>query len=216
LIGHFILLSLSKGINPQCLDRASITLTGQHIQLITLNKDHFTELESLAADARIWQHYVYDGTDSQRFRTTLIAALTEMLTGTQLPFVVYHTKEKRLIGATRFMDIQPAHKKLEIGSTWYHPDYWGSEVNLECKLLMLTYCFENVGALRVQFKTDENNIRSRKAIEKIGAKFEGVLRHDMLRDNGTNRNSAYYSIINVEWDNVKAHLSDLLRVKTKV
>lgn len=193
-----------------------ITLTGQHVQLITLNKDHFTELESLAADKRIWQHYVYDGTDSLRFRETLVAALTEMMKGTQLPFVVYHKEQKRLIGATRFMDIQPANKKLEIGSTWYHPDYWGSEVNLECKLLMLTHCFETIGALRVQFKTDENNIRSRKAIEKIGAKFEGVLRHDMLRDNGTNRNSAYYSIINIEWDEVKVNLTDLLVKKMSV
>ena len=80
---------------------------------------------------------------------------------------------------------------------------------------MLTYCFEKAGALRVQFKTDENNIRSRKAIEKIGGKFEGILRHDMLRDNGTNRNSAYYSIINLEWSNVKANLTDLLQQKMR-
>lgn len=193
-----------------------ITLTGKHVQLITLNKDHFTELESLAADKRIWQYYVYDGTDAKRFRATLQAALTEMLNGSQLPFVVHHIKEKRLIGGTRFMDIQPTHRKLEIGSTWYHPDYWGSEVNLECKLLMLTHCFETVGALRVQFKTDENNIRSRKAIERIGGKFEGVLRHDMLRDNGTNRNSAYYSIINIEWSGVKSNLIDLLYRKVNV
>ena len=190
-----------------------ITLDGDHVQLITLNKDHFTELEALAADKRIWQHYVYDGTDSTRLRQILKAAVADMLNGTQLPFVIYHRLEKRLIGSTRFMDIQPAHKKLEIGSTWLHPDYWGTEVNLECKLLMLTYCFERAGALRVQFKTDENNIRSRKAIEKIGGKFEGILRHDMLRDNGTNRNSAYYSIINVEWRQVKENIAGLLHHK---
>ena len=190
-----------------------LTLNGQLVELITLNKDHFSELESLAMDKRIWQHYVYDGTDGKRLREILNSALTDMGNGIQVPFVVYSKREKRLIGSTRFMDIQPGHKKLEIGSTWFHPDYWGSVANLECKLLMLTYCFEKVGALRVQFKTDENNIRSRKAIEKIGGKFEGILRFDMLRDNGTNRNSAYYSIINVEWNNVKTNLTNLLQLK---
>jgi len=193
-----------------------ITLDGQQVQLITLNKDHFSELESLAKDKRIWQHYVYDGSDSNRLRAVLKTALTDMLNGTQLPFVIYLRREKRLIGSTRFMDIQPLNRKLEIGSTWLHPDYWGSEVNLECKLLMLTYCFERAGALRVQFKTDEDNKRSRKAIEKIGGKFEGIFRHDMLRDGGTNRDSAYYSIINLEWSNVKANLTNLLQQKLKV
>lgn len=193
-----------------------VTLDGEHVQLITLNKDHFSELEVLADDKRIWRHYVYDGTNSSRLRETLKAALTDMLNGTQLPFVIYHRSEKRLIGSTRFMDIQASHKKLEIGSTWLHPDFWGREVNFECKLLMLTHCFENVGALRVQFKTDENNTRSRKAIEKIGGRFEGILRHDMLRDNGTNRNSAYYSIINTEWNEVKLNLVEQLHKKLNV
>jgi RimJ/RimL family protein N-acetyltransferase len=190
-----------------------ITLDGQHVQLITLNKDHFSELEVLAGDKRIWQHYVYDGTDNTRFRAVLKSALDEMLNGTQVAFVIYHKELKKIAGSTRFMDIQSLHRKLEIGSTWLHPDYWGTEVNLECKLLMLTYCFEKAGASRVQFKTDENNIRSRKAIEKVGGKFEGVLRHDMLRDNGTKRNSAYYSIIDDEWKDLKVTLTDQLHKK---
>ena len=193
-----------------------ITLDGQLVQLITLNKDHFSELEVLASDKRIWQHYVYDGTDSTRFRAVLKSALDEMLNGTQVPFVIYHKLAKKIVGSTRFMDIQALHRKLEIGSTWLHPDYWGTEVNLECKLLMLTYCFEKASASRVQLKTDENNIRSRKAIEKVGGKFEGVLRHDMLRDNGTKRNSAYYSIIDDEWKDLKVTLTDQLHKKLNV
>jgi N-acetyltransferase len=193
-----------------------MTLDGQLVQLITLNKDHFSELESLAKDKRIWQYYVYDGSDGNRLRAVLKAALIDMLNGIQLPFVIYLKREKRLIGSTRFMDIQAAHKKLEIGSTWLHPDYWGSEVNLECKLLLLTYCFEKANALRVQFKTDENNLRSRRAIEKIGGQFEGIMRHDMLRDNMTKRNSAYYSIIDSEWNDVKNNLMDLLQKKLNV
>lgn len=193
-----------------------MTLDGQLVQLITLNKDHFSELESLAKDNRIWQYYVYDGSDGNRLRAVLKAALIDMLNGIQLPFVIYLKREKRLIGSTRFMDIQAAHKKLEIGSTWLHPDYWGSEVNLECKLLLLTYCFEKANASRVQFKTDENNLRSRRAIEKIGGQFEGIMRHDMLRDNMTKRNSAYYSIIDSEWNDVKNNLMDLLQKKLNV
>jgi RimJ/RimL family protein N-acetyltransferase len=104
------------------------------------------------------------------------------------------------------MDIQHKHKKLEIGTTWLHPDHWGTVINFECKLLLLTYAFETLRALRVQFKTDENNIRSRKAIEKVGGRFEGILRNDMLRDNGTRRNSAYFSIIEEEWSGVKKML----------
>ena len=193
-----------------------ITLEGQIVQLITLNKDHFSDLEVLAADKRIWQHYVYDGTDNTRFRSVLKSAMDDMQNGRQLPFVIYHKEQRKIIGSTRFMDIQATHKKVEIGSTWLHPDYWGTAINLECKLLLLTYCFETVGALRVQFKTDENNIRSRKAIEKVGGKFEGVLRHDMLRDDGTNRNSAYYSIINVEWNKVKTNLTEQLYKKITI
>ena len=98
------------------------------------------------------------------------------------------------------MNIEPVHKKLEIGWTWLHPEYWASEINLECKLLLMTFCFEEWNAVRVQLKTDENNIRSRKAIEKIGGQFEGVLRNDMIRDNGTNRNSVYFSILDTEWE----------------
>ena len=190
-----------------------LTLNGQIVDLFTLNKDHFSELEALASDKRIWEYYVYDGTDPTRFRAVLKSALEELQKGTQLPFVIFHKKEKRLIGSTRFLDIQSVHRKLEIGSTWLHPDYWGTEINLECKLLLLTYCFEKAETLRVQFKTDENNIRSRKAIEKVGARFEGVLRHDMLRDNKTKRNSAYFSIIDDEWKDVKSALTRQLHQK---
>jgi RimJ/RimL family protein N-acetyltransferase len=190
-----------------------LVLEGQAVTLTTLTKNHFPLLEELAQDKRIWQYYVYDGSDRGRFRQVLEAALIELENGTQHPFVIFHNADQRLIGSTRFLDIQRVHKKLEIGSTWLHPDYWGTEVNLECKLLLLTYCFETLHALRVQLKTDENNLRSRKAIEKIGGKFEGILRHDMLRDNNTKRNSAYYSIVDDEWPQLKIDLSNQLRGK---
>jgi RimJ/RimL family protein N-acetyltransferase len=141
--------------------------------------------------------------------------LIEREKGTQYPFVVIHKQENKIIGSTRLLDIHPAHKKLEIGWTWLHPGYWASAINLECKLLLLTYCFENFKANRVQLKTDENNLRSRKAIAKIGAHYEGILRNDQVRDNGTIRSTAYFSILNSEWENVKSNLSSLFQDKKR-
>lgn len=186
------------------------TLTGNVVELISLDRIHFQELETLASDKRIWAHYAFDGSDPARFRRTLELALIEQQKGTQFPFIIYHKKDKRFVGSTRFMDMQPPNKKLEIGTTWLLPDYWGTVVNLECKLLLLTFCFETLQTYRVQFKTDENNIRSKKAIEKIGGKFEGILRSDMVRDNGTKRNSAYFSILSEEWSEVKIRLISLV------
>lgn len=189
----------------------STSLSGEFVELIPLRKEHFPELERISKDARIWQHYIFDGTDSVKFLETLETTISEREKGMQFPFVIYSKLDKKIIGSTRFLDIQPVHQKLEIGWTWLQPDYWGSPINLECKLLLLSFCFENLRTLRVQLKTDENNLRSRKAIEKIGGQFEGILRNDMLRDNGTNRNSAYYSILESEWPEVKKKLTGLLQ-----
>lgn len=189
----------------------STILKGKVIDLIPLKEEHFTELEKLSKDKRIWEYYIFDGTDPVKFSEALNSAIREKEKGVQFPFVTYHKAENRIIGSTRFLDIQPNHKKLEIGWTWLLPEYWGTVINLECKLLLLTFCFEQLQTVRVQLKTDENNIRSRRAIEKIGGKFEGILRNEQLRDNGTNRNSALYSILDSEWNEAKAKLIALLK-----
>ena len=191
----------------------STFLTGQIVDLIPLDEKHISVLNLLAKDKRIWEHYTFDGTNSNTFLNILNSAFTERDNGTRFPFTVFHKPENKIIGSTSFLDIQPTHKKLEIGSTWLHPDYWATAVNLECKLLLLTHCFEKLGTLRVQLKTDENNVRSRKAIEKIGGQFEGILRNDMLRDNNSRRNSAYYSIIEEEWNDKKIKLTELYKRK---
>lgn len=191
------------------------TLIGETVELVALNKSHFAELEMVAKDKRIWKFYPYDGSDSGKFQAVFTMALAEQAAGTQFPFIIYHKTNNKIIGSTRFLEIQPKHKKLEIGATWLHPDYWGTAVNLECKLLLLTFCFETLQTLRVQLKTDEHNHRSRKAIEKIGGQFEGIFRNDMLRDNNTKRNSAYYSIIDEEWAEKKLKLKALYQEKKK-
>ncbi len=192
---------------------SQIRLQGKVIDLLPLEEAYFHELEVLAADKRIWEHYIYDGSDPGRIKAVLQNGLKEREKGTQFPFVIFHKKDARVIGSTRFLDMQPSHKKLEIGTTWLHPDYWGSMANPEAKLLLLTFCFEVLKTFRVQFKTDENNLRSRKAIEKIGGVFEGVLRNDMVRDDNSHRNSAVYSILSQEWEEKKRGLVDRLKSK---
>ena len=110
-----------------------------------------------------------------------------------------------------FHNIFPEHRKLEIGWTWYDPAYWRTGYNRECKLLLLTYCFEVLNTVRVQLQTDENNERSRTAILGIGATYEGTMRKERIRANGANRNTAMYSIIDDEWVEVKAKLQASLK-----
>jgi RimJ/RimL family protein N-acetyltransferase len=190
-----------------------IKLLGHLVNLIPLEEEHFAVLQSIAADPRIWEFYAYDASNPEKFNQIMQNTMIEKNRETQYPFVIEYKPTRQIIGSTRFMDIQPAHKKLEIGTTWLHPDYWATAVNLECKFMLLNYCFDILNTVRVQLKTDENNIRSRKAIEKIGGKFEGILRNDMIRDNQTRRNSAYYSIIEEEWPDVKIQLKEKMEMK---
>ena len=190
-------------------------LVGETVELWPLERSHYNDLKMLATPKEIWQFYTFDGSNPDRLTEVLDATLADRDQGLQYPFVIYHQPEQRIIGNTRLMDIQIQNRKLEIGGTWLHPRYWATEVNPECKLLLLTFCFEQLKAIRVQLKTDENNWRSRKAILKIGAQFEGVLRHDMIRDNKTFRNSAYYSILDSEWLVVRQSLAALYKSRCK-
>lgn len=192
---------------------SNIHLIGEQVELIPLELKHFEELTNLAKESKIWEFIPIDMSNSEKCQLTFTNAMIQREKGTQFPFVIYHKKNNKIIGSTRLMNIEPEHRKLEIGWTWLHPDYWATVVNLECKLLLLNFCFEELKTIRVQFKTDENNIRSQKAIRKIGAQFEGILRNDMIRDNGTFRNSAYFSIIIKDWPIVSTNLISLLNSK---
>ena len=185
-------------------------LRGQLVDLIPLDKSHFDELLLVAKDKRIWEFLPKDNSETESFLAEYNNALMERERGNHYPFVILHKQTGKLIGSTRLFDIHPQYRNLEIGWTWLHPDYWGTAINFECKLLLLTYCFETLKTIRVQLKTSDNNLRSRRAIEKIGGQFEGILRKDRIRDNGTIRNSAYYSILDNEWENVKQNLTQRL------
>jgi RimJ/RimL family protein N-acetyltransferase len=190
-----------------------LVLQGQIVDLLPLEEKHFSTLHDLARDKRIWDFFPLDGSDPAILQKTLHDALRERDNDVHYPFVIFHKEEQRIIGSTRYMEMQPWNKKAEIGWTWLDPSLWATAANTEIKLLMLTYAFEQMGACRVEFRTDVLNLRSRKAIEKLGAQFEGVLRNHMIRSNGTKRDSAYFSILDTEWDVVKKHLAATLSEK---
>jgi RimJ/RimL family protein N-acetyltransferase len=176
-----------------------VMLTGQSVDLVPLEKEHFEELYAAAADKELWQLIPIDCSIREEFDKAYQFALEEREKGRQYPFVIIHKATNSIIGSTRFFEIYPNDKKLEIGWTWIIKEFWGTTVNFECKLLLLTFCFEHLKLNRVQLKTKDTNFRSRKAIEKIGGVFEGVLRKDRVQHDGTTRNAAYYSILDDEW-----------------
>jgi RimJ/RimL family protein N-acetyltransferase len=150
--------------------------------------------------------------DSDAFRNELRSALLRKTIGEEYPFTIFDNKTGNIIGSTRLYNMFPAHRKLEIGWTWYDPAYWGKGHNAACKLLLLTHAFETMGCVRVQFQVHEQNTRSRAAVERLGAKFEGILRNERIRDNGSIRNTVMYSIIDTEWKDVKHLLRDRLNL----
>jgi len=191
-------------------------LKGQLVDLLPLEKQHFDELYLAAADKKLWEQIPVDCSDRERFMSVYDTALAEREKGNHYPFVIYHKETGRIIGSTRWFDIHPEDKKLEIGWTWIIQEYWGTAVNFECKLLLLTHCFDVLQARRVQIKTDQNNLRSRKAIEKIGGQFEGILRKDKIKENGESRSAAYYSIIDDEWEAAKEKIQFQLDKKNGI
>lgn len=130
--------------------------------------------------------------------------------GKSYPFLICLANSAKIIGTTRLLDIVAEDRKLEIGVTWLASQYWGSGANTECKHLLLEYCFESLNANRVQFRAKSENSRSRRALEKIGATFEGILRKDTIEPCGEARNTAFYSILNDEWPDLKSRLAAML------
>jgi RimJ/RimL family protein N-acetyltransferase len=128
----------------------------------------------------------------------------------ELAFAVWHKDQARHVGMTRYLNIEAAHKKLEIGSTWYEPSVWAGKVNPECKLLLMRHAFETLGFHRVEYKTDVRNTRSRAAILKLGATQEGIFRKHMIMADGHVRDSVYFSIVDDDWPRVKAGLEKRL------
>jgi N-acetyltransferase len=164
---------------------AHLTLHGRYVRLEPLCEAHIPDL-TLAGNAReIWTYMLYgDVTRPGGMAHFVNDLLMRAQAGADFPFAVRHLESGKLAGCTRFLDIRPAHRGLEIGGTWYSPEFQRTPVNTECKYLLLQYAFETWGAIRVQFKADSRNFRSLAALERIGAQREGVLRNHMIVEDG--------------------------------
>jgi len=190
---------------------ASARLAGRRVVLEPLAEEHAGELYVAAQDPRIWEWLDPDASASpQAFGAWFGEAMNAAKRGEEVPFAVRDRRAGTLVGSTRYLALTPEHRRLEVGWTWYAPAAWGTGVNVEAKLLLLTHAFERLGVQRVELKTDARNERSRAAMLALGATFEGVFRKHMDRRYGV-RDTAWYSVIDDEWPAVKARLEERLR-----
>ncbi len=187
-----------------------ITLKGKHASLEPMTLDHIDELAQASKDGELWKLW-YTGIPSPETAFDYVhAALNMFEKRTAMPFVVRertsNKKQGKIIGSTRFCNSDEQNQRTEIGYTWYAKSYQRTPINTECKLMLLTHAFEQLDAIAVEFRTHWHNQQSRRAIERLGAKQDGVLRNHQKMENGGYRDTVVYSIINTEWPVVKQSL----------
>ena len=187
------------------------TLTGHGVRLEPLTPAHEAGLKLAAADGELWQLRVTSVPEPQDTLAYIQSALAGQLDGHMLPFAVIDPSSGKVLGSTRYHDILAPVARLEIGYTWYAKSYQRSHVNTACKLLLLTHAFEQLGAKLVGWRTDNFNYASQRAIERLGAKRDGVLRHHALRRDGTIRDTYMYSVTAGEWPEIRDHLTYQLK-----
>lgn len=187
-----------------------VTLASPRLRLEPLAADHAPGLEAAARDGELWTLRVTSVPEPGETAAYIQAALAGQAAGHMQPFAVIEPESGRVIGSTRYHDIVPAVERLEIGYTWYGRSWQRTHVNTTAKLLLMTHAFEVLGARLVGWRTDNYNFASQRAIERLGARKDGVLRHHALRRDGTVRDTVMYSLAAGEWQEVKAHLQDLL------
>jgi RimJ/RimL family protein N-acetyltransferase len=177
-----------------------------------MNETHIPRLAEIGIGQDFWRFMVYGDINNEAdLRRWALEIMGRAQRGTDLPFAVIHLASGRVAGATRYMNMMPNDRGLEIGGTWYGLEFQRTVVNTECKYLLLTYAFETLHAIRVQLKADLLNERSHRAIERLGAKKEGVLRNHMILPDGRIRDSVFYSILDTEWSEVKKKLEAMLQ-----
>lgn len=188
-----------------------VILTGKYVRLEPMTEDHISGLAEIGVGQPFWDFMLYGPINTvEDMRKWVLDILGRAAKGTDLPFVAIHLGSGRVAGATRYLNIVPQDRGLEIGGTWYGPEFQRTSVNTECKYLLLGHAFETLGCIRVQLKTDLRNERSQRAIERIGAVREGVLRNHMILPDGRYRHSVFYSILDTEWPDVKNRLETML------
>ena len=187
------------------------TLAGQHVRLEPLSREHHSGLTAVGLEENLWRWIPYQVRTPEQMMQYIETALRDQDRGVSMPFATRETTTDRIIGSTRYLNIDVANRSVEIGSTWIAPPWQRTTANTEAKLLMFRHAFETLGCIRVQLKTDALNERSRAAILRIGAKQEGILRNHMICHDGRIRHSVYFSVTQEEWPEVKAALEAKLR-----
>jgi len=183
-----------------------ITLGGFHARLEPLSQNHRDELAAAVQDGELWKLWYTAIPSPEKMQTEIERRLALQAAGLMLPFTVKDADGK-IVGMTTYMNVDAANRRVEIGSTWYAKRMQRSGLNTQCKVLLLTHAFEKLNCIAVEFRTHFFNHQSRRAIERLGAKQDGVLRSHQIAPNGTLRDTVVYSIIASEWPTVKAHLT---------
>ena len=188
------------------IDPKPVTLEGKLVRLAPLSLAHVDELAEVGLDSRIWEWNPRIVRSQSDIEAYVRMAVREAVAGLSVPFAIIDLASERAIGSSRFGNISREHGRLEIGWTWLAVQHWRTGTNTECKLLLLSHAFEDLGCSRVELKTDSMNARSRAAITRLGAKQEGILRKHILTESGRWRDTVYYSILDDEWPQVKSGL----------
>lgn len=190
-----------------------LTLTTPRVRLEPLNEAHVPDLAAVGLEDSIWRYMRYGSIQSEADILGWVQSLLRLQeAGSDLPFAVIWLATGRAVGCTRYMNISHEHRALEIGGTWYGLEYQSTQVNPSCKYLLLKHAFETLDCIRVQFKADRRNARSQRALERLGAVREGILRNHMILEDGTFRDSVFYSILPGEWPPIKARLEEILGI----
>lgn len=188
----------------------NIILEGTTITLVPLEMKYKKQVYEAIKNPDVWKYTWREVKTFDDIEKILLIAVQNKDDGKQLPFMVKDKLSGEIIGTTRIGDIDTANRNVEIGWTWLSPSVWKTKVNTECKFLMLQYCFEELKVLRVQFSISGQNIRSQKAVERIGAVKEGTFRKHRIKADGTIHDNIFYSIVDTEWIDVKGKLINLL------
>jgi RimJ/RimL family protein N-acetyltransferase len=181
-------------------------LEGEIVVLEPLGREHEEELRAIAADPDIWRWMTVRGHEPEIFTSWLDLTLTAAEEGREAPFAIRLRETGGIVGSSRYLSLRPEHRGVEIGYTWHIPDVWGKGVNVEAKYLLLRHAFEDLGCMRVEFKTDALNERARAALAALPARFEGIFKSHMLVRDDTVRDSAWYAVTEGEWPAVRANL----------
>jgi RimJ/RimL family protein N-acetyltransferase len=188
------------------MDGLTKRLEGEIVVLEPLSEDHAEELWEAAQAPEIWQWLAHIGSERAYFDRWLEMSLESARAGAEGPFATRLRSSDRLAGSSRYLNVREWDRVVEIGWTWLNPIAWRTGANVEAKLLMLGHAFEELGCVRVEFKTDARNERSRSALAALPAQFEGIMRNHMIVPDVGQRDSAYFSVIDSEWPEVRANL----------